>query len=312
MVSVNESEFDPRGAEGAAFSTLPTPSRDRLGEGPWWSVEEEVLFWVDIWGRKLRRCALDGSRYREWALPSDVGFAVPSVRPDLVVVGLASGLHVLNLATSELSEAAEPFPGEGLRINDGKTDRAGRLWFGTIREDGEEAGGHLYRYDAGGLHVVRSGVMASNGLAWSPDDTLFYYDDSATRRIDRYSFDPARGVLGEREDFALDPEEFTPDGLTVDVEGCVWSPKWDGSRVVRYAPDGSTDRVYRLPVRRPTSCAFVGKDLDVLAVTSATSDEDGAVGAALAGSVFLLDVGVRGIPEARVADAVVGQILNRP
>jgi len=282
-------------------STLRVLSDHRclLGEGPWWSVDQDRLYWVDITGRAVHRAALDGTAYRTWHVPSDVGFLVPQSGNE-AVMGLRDGLHRLDLDTGEVSrmltlEADRPHQ----RFNDGKCDPQGRLWFGSMRDDTAEPQGALYRYDGGPAAVrVLGDVYTSNGLGWSPDGSRMYYTDSPRRRIDVLDFDPGTGSVSGRRPFAEDPLGVLPDGLAVDSDGCVWSAKWDGSEIVRYTPDGAVDVRVEMPVARPTSCMFAGPDLRTLVVTSA---QDGPAVAssrpALAGATFLLDVDVPGLPE---------------
>ncbi len=280
------------------FELLPVHDRDLLGEGPWWDVQTRFLHWVDIEGRRVRRVRLDGTGEVQLGTTSEVGFAVPTVRGSLLA-GLRDGLHELDATTGA---ARLVFPADydtgSHRINDGKTDRRGRVWFGTKHDPETAATSSFYRFDGDGDGVQRvlDGIITSNGLGWSPDDAVMYHTDSLVRTIFAYDFDAERGGLSGRRVFAEDPGTCVPDGLTVDAEGFVWAAKWDGGVVVRYAPDGSVAARLELPVCRPTSCMFVGDRLDTLAVTSAVSpgrDEP------LAGSVFLIDVGVLGLPERR-------------
>ena len=188
----------------------------------------------------------------------------------------------------------------GNRPNDGKCDRQGRFWFGTMDDSETGFAGSLYKVGAGGaLTRMLSGIGVSNGLDWSPDGTIFYYTDSLRRTIWQFPFDTAEGALGERAPFVtLDPHEGAPDGLTVDEDGYVWSAHWDGWRIVRYNPDGVIDRVFELPVPRPTSVCFGGPDLSILYVTSARIGLSPAAleRAPLSGGLFSLRPGVRGLP----------------
>lgn len=260
-------------------------------------MNDQTLIWVDIPARLVHRSALDGSRAEEWEMPSTVGFAVPNT-DGLLLVGLRSGLHWLNPRTGDvwLDTSIESHRLDQ-RINDGKTDREGRVWFGTMHDAETEPAGALYRLDPEGASPILGGITTSNGLGWSPDGTVMYYTDSMTHRICSYSFDASTGELGAEKVFAADPAGYVPDGLTVDADGFVWSAKWNGGMIVRYSPDGHVEQELKLPVSRPTSCMFVGADLRTLAVTSARADVPSADDEPLAGSVFLIDVGVAGIPE---------------
>ena len=153
---------------------------------------------------------------------------------------------------------------------------------------------------APGAQARLDGVTVSNGLGWSPDSRLMYYADSPTQTIRVFDYDSATGNIHNGRVFTTDSGASEPDGLTVDSDGCVWSAKWQGSKVIRYTPDGRIDREIEVPVSRPTSCMFVGSDLRTLAITSALPDEPGAE--PLAGAVFLVDVGVQGLPEKRFDD----------
>ncbi len=184
------------------------------------------------------------------------------------------------------------------RFNDARCDRAGRLWAGSMPLDAATPTGALYRFDAAGAwEKMDSGFAVSNGLDWSPDDRTFYFVDTGPGIIYAYDFDIATGEISKRREFArIAPEEGRPDGLTVDADGNVWCAIWDGWCVRRYRPDGRLDREISLPVPRPTSCAFGGKDLETLFITSARVrlPERTLADAPLSGGVFALEPGVCG------------------
>jgi sugar lactone lactonase YvrE len=147
---------------------------------------------------------------------------------------------------------------------------------------------------------VDGGFGVSNGIAWSPDDRWMYFVDSRARVIYRYRFDLASGHAGERETFAdLTAQPGNPAGLTVDVEGFVWSAIWDGWAVMRFDPKGRLDRTVRLPVPRPTNCAFGGRRLSTLFITTgrARLSRERLNEAPLSGSIFALACDVRGQAE---------------
>ena len=160
----------------------------------------------------------------------------------------------------------------GQRMNDGACDAAGRFWAGTMCMQERPGLGSLYRLDPdGSSHRILTGVGISNGIDWSLDGATMYYVDSLTQRIDRFDFDPATGSVCNRRAFVtIDPAEGCPDGLTVDAEGGIWLALWGGSAIHRYRPDGTLERVLRVPVTHPTTCAFGGPDLGDLYITSAT------------------------------------------
>lgn len=269
---------------------------DQLGEGPWWSVADQALWRVDILAKLLHRWVPATDTSEQWDLSDAVGFAVPT-DDGKVVAGLGTDLCLIDLGTGEREVLATAAPGRSdIRINDGKTDRFGRVWAGTMPDD-QSPSGEFYRLDPTGLTPTLGGIKISNGLGWSPDSQTMYYTDSGVRTIWAFDFDPATAAMSNRRVFAVD-DDCEPDGLTVDSEGGVWSAKWNGNRVVGYAPNGVITEVVESPVSRPTSCMFGGPDLDVLYVTSASvglSAEE--LAATPAGSVLAVRPGVRGVGE---------------
>lgn len=270
-----------------------------LGEGPVWIAAEQALYWVDGMAPAVFRYTPgDGANARlPWPVPSPIGCLVPR-REGGFLLGLGDGLYVPagDAEPSKLLDLGVGWPEN--RLNDGKPDRAGRLWIGSIHAAETAPTGHLHKV-GGDLSWGRidSGFICSNGLDWSLDDRLLYFADSGTRTIFSYDFDPATGVLGARRVFAtLSGGDGTPDGLVLDQEGYLWCACWDGWQILRFAPDGRIDRRIAMPVQRPTSLAFGGADYRTLFVTSARMDlsaEELARGP-LAGSVFALTPGVAG------------------
>jgi sugar lactone lactonase YvrE len=199
---------------------------------------------------------------------------------------------------------AIPSEPPGNRFNDGKCDRRGRFFAGTMSKTEWAAPlGTLYRYEAGGAPVgLVTGVRCSNGLAWSPDSRIFYFVESFAHTIWAFDYDIATGALANRRPFVrLDPAAGAfPDGLTVDAEGFVWSAQPVFGRLVRYAPDdGVIDRIVEAPVSRPTSCVFGGEDMGTLYVTSAwgSLDERQRREEPWAGSLLSFRPGMKGILE---------------
>ncbi len=178
------------------------------------------------------------------------------------------------------------------RMNDGGCDPDGRFYCGSMTYDKRPGAAALYRLDPdGSVHVVLEGVTISNGLEWSPDGTLAYYNDTDTYRTDVFDYDFESGLTGRRP-FVETPEH-RPDGLTVDADGGVWVAYPHEGKVRRYGPDSALDEVVEVPTVKTTACAFGGVDLDALYITTSRENVEGDP---LAGSLFRAEVGVRGIP----------------
>lgn len=278
-----------------------------LGEGPLWDVDEQRLYWIDSLGQNVFRCTAEGSEVRAWDVPGKIG-SMALREEGGAVVALQSGFHFLDFETGECRLIADP-EGEmpSTRLNDGKVDRQGRFLCGSMDTREEEPRGSLYRLDPDlSLHVLDRHIMVSNGPCWSPDGTTFYFADSWAGQIWAYDYDTATGNVKNRRTFTRIDPRFggAPDGSTVDEEGHLWNALAYAGKVIRYAPDGSVDRVISMPVKKVTSVMFGGPDLDVLFVTSMAKPplprfpDDGVMRGAL---FAVYDLGVRGVPERRFA-----------
>lgn len=279
-----------------------------LGESPVWSRDEGALYWVDIHKPAILRWNLASGVCAEWAMPENVGSL--GLADAGLVVSLRQGFARFDPATQRLDRFATPIAGRrNLRFNDGRVDRRGRFWAGTVSEKRVPGLASLFRFDAdGGCREMATGFTIANGISWSPDDRTMYFADSWERAIYAYEFDIDDGVIGKRRLFARFAEgEGIPDGATVDADGGYWVAHFDGGKLTRYAPDGRVDRTIPMPVPRPTSCAFAGPGLATLLVTSASfglTDEQ-RIAAPLSGCLFSLDAGVAGLPDPRFGHSTV-------
>ncbi len=279
---------------------LAFESNDILGEGPVWSVKEQALYWIDIKQPCLQRWHPESNMHSVWGLPAEIGsFSLRTSGG--AILALQNGFSFFDFTTGEAAHIADPeahLPGN--RFNDGKCDRAGRFWAGTMDNAEEDfSKGALYRTDAAMQTVrIRGNVGISNGLGWSPDNTTMYYADSPAGHIYAYDFDFETGTPGN-ERVLVTVDKGVPDGLTVDSEGFIWNCQWDAWRVVRYAPDGTTDFILDMPVQRPTSCMFGGPGLNELFITSASINltDDERASQPHAGCVFRVATDTKGIAE---------------
>src|SRR6202165_5736930 len=252
-------------------------ARAITAESPVWDARRGGLWWVDIPRGEGHLIDTSTGHDRTWAVGQPVG-CLALTREGLLLLALRAGLAV---ASRDLAEApvAWALPGEpgGNRPNDGRVDSSGRFWIGTMAMDKRPGAGSLYRADLGAeppqIARMLDEVTISNGIDWNPEDDRMYYVDSPTGRIDVFDWDPDTGIASERRPFAtLPPGAGVPDGLCVDAERHVWVAVYGGGAVRGYRPDGELDREVRLPVINVTSCAFGGRELDELFITTARSD----------------------------------------
>lgn len=276
-----------------------------LGEGPSWDVAEHRLYWIDSYGPAVFSCDARGGDRKCWRLPEPVG-SIALREMGGAIVSLRTGFHKPDVRTGEVTLFAETQAGQPNNwINDGKVDRRGRFFAGTM--DSQESGpnGALYRLDPNfQVTRVESGIIVSNGPCWSPDDRIFYFADSWSGEIWAYDYDIGSGTMSNQRTFArLDTSRGgAADGSTVDAEGCLWNAQVYDSKLIRYTPDGRVDRVIEMQVKKVTSVMFGGTDTDVLYVTSMAKPPlprfpgDGV----LRGSLFAITgLGIKGVPEPR-------------
>ena len=287
-------------------------SKNTLGEGPVWCPVEQALYWVDIDVLKpsINRWYPATNQHERWDMPEYVTALALREQGGLLVAG-RSGLSYFDPQTGDLKTIVHPDADNPQnRYNDGKCDCKGRFWVGSMQNNMDDQGGDipitensgsLFRLDPDGTcQQMDTGFGISNTFAWSLDNKTMYFGDSLDA-IYAYDFDFETGSIGNRRDFFRLEERGVPDGSTIDAEGYLWNARWDGHCIVRIAPDGTLDRVIDMPAQKITSCMFGGANLDVLYMTSARqglTDRD-LVDQPEAGGIFAVDVGVRGLPEAR-------------
>ena len=277
-----------------------------LGEGPLWDVEEQRLYWVDSFDGRVFRCTEDGRELRSWDVPQKIG-SMCLRKNGGAVVSLQRGFHFLDFKTGEVELIHDPEPQHTQnRLNDGKVDRSGRFFAGSMDCSEDQPNAALYRLDPDlTVHQVDTKIVCSNEPCWSPDNQKFYFADTWSGEIRVYDYDPKTGNVSNRRSFAsFKGRDGAPDGATVDAEGYVWSALVYGGKLLRFAPDGSLDREIDVPVKKVTSVMFGGANLDILFVTSMAKRPlprfpgDGV----LRGSLFAIyDLGVQGLPETRFA-----------
>jgi len=275
-------------------------TQDVLGEVPRWHPLERALYWIDAFKPAVHRLDPASGKLESFTPPEKLGSFAPRAGGGLLIAG-RGGLAHYDPASGTLDRIVDPEGGGAVNIlNDGRCDRRGRFWVGSMSKTMERASGSLYRLERGHLAAVDDGIWVANGVCWSPDERRMYLADSHVKTIFVYEFDLAAGTIGPRRVFAtMGDRPGVPDGSSVDAEGFIWNAVFDGSCLLRYAPDGRVNRIVQLPVSRPTACAFGGADLATLYLTTARFRlaPERLAAEPLAGGLLALDVGVKGLPE---------------
>ncbi|MFN3145476.1 MAG: SMP-30/gluconolactonase/LRE family protein [Paracoccaceae bacterium] len=290
-------------SEAAARLRPIGAQRDILGECPLWDDRAGVLWWVDIRRPAIRRLDPATGAVDTFAVPDLVGAIALTEGPRLAVaMGRAVSLWRPGSDVFEPLATLGDMP-LGHRFNDGRVDRQGRFWVGTMHNLTRAAEGTLYRLEGGALVPVLSGIRIPNALAWSPEGSTMYFADSLSHGIDAFDLDPATGAPTRCRRFADAMPPAFPDGATTDTQGHLWYAEFNGGRVVRRAPDGRVSAVIETPVDRPTAVAFGGPDRRTLYITTTSQNMTEAERAAapLAGALLAMQTGVAGLPEPRLA-----------
>ena len=276
-----------------------------IGESPTWVAEEQAIYWIDVKAPALHKLDPGTLATRDWPLPSDIGgFALDRTR-SRALVALRHGLFWLDLGSGGLTQIAPPpFDPALHRFNESACDSYGRFWVGTMfdpldpeAEAPEPAGLFTYTTTEGLRHAPDEAQL-HNGMAWSPDESLFYLAHSNSQVVHVFTYDGADGQVSDRRPFISVPSALgVPDGAAVDVEGGYWCALHGSGRLHRYHPDGTLDREIMLPVSQPTMCAFGGPQLETLYITSAADKLSAEARARepLAGGIFRLTPGITGI-----------------
>lgn len=275
------------------------PVQNILGEGPLWHPKEHCLYWVDIHAGTINHFNPASGIYKTFEIGYPVGCLAFCTNGDLILAG-QHGFSRWSIVTKQIAQISHPEPNrENARFNDGRVDSQGRFWAGTMTPEG--MANNLYRLDPGGVvYTMETKIGISNGIGWSPDRQRMYFTDSAREVIYVYDYDELTGNISNRHELvSTREEEGVPDGLVIDREGCLWSARWDGWKVIRYSPQGEVIQEIPLPVKRPTSCTFGGSDLSTLFITSASIDlsSEQKEKQPLAGDLFWIETDTTGLEE---------------
>jgi sugar lactone lactonase YvrE len=276
-------------------------TENELGEGAFWNAETQEFWWVDIEGKTLNIYDTQRKTHRKIEVQQRIGTVVPSADGRFAVVALQNGVWKIDLKTEEKIFIGSPETDTAnIRLNDGKCDPAGRLWVGSMHLKQTKHAAALFRINTdGSIKKMQDSVTISNGIAWSADAKTMYYIDTDRGNVRAYDYDNATGeISGERVVITVSDTLGYPDGMTIDAEGMLWIALWNGNCVSRWNPNtGELLQRIEVPAHNVSSCAFGGKNLDTLFITTARTDMTAAElkEKPLSGGVFSVVTGVKGV-----------------
>lgn len=279
-------------------------AQDVLGEVPIWCTATQRLFWTDVRACRLHVLEPEGGAHEIHQMPDWAG-AIALAGEGRLLVALRKSLVFYDLEARRF-ELIRVFEADlpDNRSNDGRVDRQGRFWIGTLNNADRIPTGSLYRAPTGTFEHQLGDIIVPNALAWSPDGTTMYFADSWQGDIWAFDFDTDTGTLSNRRVFlAKDALPGIPDGATIDADGCLWHTRYGAGQVARITPDGRVDRVIQSDTMQLTACTFGGSDLRDLYVTSARQrmSDDELAAQPNAGALFRVRLDVPGLPEPHFA-----------
>lgn len=279
-----------------------------LGEGVCWDAQAQCLWWLDIFSQAIHRYEPTTGGTMSLSTPKRPG-CLAVRRQGGLVLAMADGFYFVDPARGHFESIVNvesDLP--ETRMNDGKTDRQGRFWSGSVFESEGQTPrpiASLYRLSENLTSTkAATGFVCSNGLAWSPDSSRLYFTDSATPYVWQWDFDASTGEIDDQRVFIdLSSEKAVGDGATVDADGCYWLTLPFKGKVQQYDPHGRLMRSIDLPVDTPTCCEFGGPALDVLYVTTATLRRPASElrDQPWAGGLLAIDTGAKGLPASAFA-----------
>jgi sugar lactone lactonase YvrE len=263
-----------------------------VGEGALWDHRTGTVLWVDIKNPAVWRYHPQSGDHSRLEVKERVGFVALTPDPDVVVAGFKTGLVRLRLPDGAVERIVSPEPDRPRnRINDGHVAADGALYFGTMDDEEEKPSGSFWRWDGRKLESFREGVVIGNGPASGPGGEL-YLADTTEGIVDRCSLEGGRPSAFSRF-LRFEDGWGHPDGMAVDAEGHLWVCHWGASRISRFRPDGTIERVVPVPTAQVTKCAFGGPDLTTLYITTAAIGRDPSLDP-MAGHLFAVETGIRG------------------
>lgn len=266
-----------------------------VGEGPLWHPIEKKVYWTDIGTGRMFRYDPATGKHEQFYSGRPVGGYTIQADGSLLLFMERGTIAIWR--DGALTTVVEDIPDEReTRFNDVFADTAGRVFCGTM--PARDRPGRLYRLDTHGkLTLLLEGIGCSNGMGLTPDRKGLYYTDSTAHTIYLFDYDQATGAISNQRVFVRHAEsDGLPDGMTVDAAGNVWSAHWDGSALICYSPQGKEIERIAFPVKKVSSVTFGGDDYMDMYVTTAGGDQKATDGE-LAGALFRLRLGIRGVPE---------------
>ncbi len=249
----------------------------KLGEGTLWVKEHNSIYFVDIKKKKICILNIKNNKKKQIKVNKEVGF-LAHVKKNIFILGLQGEIRIQNLKSKKILKSIFTEPNIKLnRTNDGKTDAAGNLWFGTMDNlERKIEKGSLYKLDKNLiLTKVDKNYRITNGPAFL-DQYNFYHTDSSKKKIYKIKINKNNKIVSKKIFKTFSDKEGVPDGMTLDKNKNLWVAHYHGACISVFNNKAKLIHRIQFPAKNITNCTFGGKNNNELFVTSATKGMNGA------------------------------------
>jgi len=269
-----------------------------LGEGTLWVKSHNSIYFVDIKRKKIFILNTKNKKKKILKVNKEIGF-LSHIKNNIFNLGLKGELRIVNLKTKKIIKAIIVEKNKTLnRLNDGKTDPKGRLWFGSMDNlERKIRTGSLYCLDNNlNLTEVDKNYYITNGPAFINSEN-FYHTDSRDKKIYKIKIDKKLKIIKKKVFIKFKNKEGSPDGMTLDKQNNLWTCHFGGACISVFSKTGKKIHKINLPAKNITNCTFGGSNNSELFVTSAKKSlsKKDLRQFKLSGSLFRIKTNVNGI-----------------
>ena len=269
-----------------------------LGEGTLWVKEHNSIYFVDIKKKKNNILNFKNKKRKVIKVNKQIGF-IAHIKKNIFILGLEREIRIVNLKSKKVIKSIvieEDLSNN--RINDGKTDPKGRLWFGTMdNPERSIKNGSLYCLDKDLIiHKVDTGYFITNGPAFLNENN-FYHTDSRRRIIYKLKINKYLKIIKKEVFIKLNSKNGSPDGMTLDRNKNLWVATYGGAKLLVFNKNGKLKHTVKFPAKNITNCTFGGKNNTEIFVTTAkkSMNKSELQRYSFSGSLFSVKSNIKGL-----------------
>jgi sugar lactone lactonase YvrE len=241
-----------------------------LGEGTLWVPSQNSIFFVDIKKKKILKYNIKTKVKKIINVDKEIGF-IAHIKKNVFLLGLKSELRIVNLINKKVLYSIKiESKKQNNRLNDGKTDLVGRLWFGTMDNlERKIKSGLLYCLDKNlKVHKIDDKYFITNGPAFL-DKNNFYHTDTRKGEIYKIKINKKLKIVKKIKFLKFDKKDGFPDGMTTDIKNNLWVCHYGGACISVYNLRAKKIHKINLPAKNITNCTFAGHKNNELYISTA-------------------------------------------